>query len=307
MFKKSSISLATAALLLASTGANAFTIQFDYSLDTNGFFADAARKSLMEAAGEYFENRITDDLDAIVSAGSNEFTARVRRPDDGTILNIANYSVSADTIVVYVGGRDLGGSTLGQGGPAGWSASGSSAFFSTIRNRGEIGTTTGGTADEFAPWGGSIAFDIDSNWDFNADLSPGAAISGNDFYSVALHELGHVLGFGTSDSWYAQVSGGEFIGSASIGVHGGDVPLLGDDAHWAEGLMSTIAGGAAQETAMDPTLTVNTRKIFTALDFAALEDIGWEVTPVPLPAAAFPFLAAVLASAAVARRGRRSA
>ena len=32
---------------------------------------------------------------------------------------------------------------------------------------------------------------------------------------------------------------------------------------------------------MDPTITAGVRKNFTDLDFAAMQDIGWQVTPVP--------------------------
>jgi hypothetical protein len=38
---------------------------------------------------------------------------------------------------------------------------------------------------------------------------------------------------------------------------------------------------APQETAMDPTLTQGTRKFFTALDAAAMQDIGWTVIALP--------------------------
>ena len=32
---------------------------------------------------------------------------------------------------------------------------------------------------------------------------------------------------------------------------------------------------------MDPNIASGTRKYFTDLDFAAMQDIGWQVTPVP--------------------------
>jgi len=34
---------------------------------------------------------------------------------------------------------------------------------------------------------------------------------------------------------------------------------------------------------MDPDLTVGTRKFFTDLDFGGMDDLGWDVTPVPEP------------------------
>ena len=48
--------------------------------------------------------------------------------------------------------------------------------------------------------------------------------------------------------------------------------------------MSVVYGGSmAQEVAMDPDLQNGTRKRLTALDAAALKDIGWEVIAPPPP------------------------
>ena len=69
-----------------------------------------------------------------------------------------------------------------------------------------------------------------------------------------------------------------------MALYGGPVPVTADHGHWADGMMSTIPGTSTlQEPAMDPTITVGTRKYFTDLDFAGLSGIGWEVTPVPEP------------------------
>ena len=46
--------------------------------------------------------------------------------------------------------------------------------------------------------------------------------------------------------------------------------------------MSVVYGGSTpQEAAMDPDLQNGTRKRLTALDAAALKDIGWDVAPPP--------------------------
>jgi hypothetical protein len=55
---------------------------------------------------------------------------------------------------------------------------------------------------------------------------------------------------------------------------------------------------------MDPTITIGTRKVFTDLDMAALDDIGWEVTPVPVPAAVYLFGSGLLGLLGLARRRR---
>jgi len=56
------------------------------------------------------------------------------------------------------------------------------------------------------------------------------------------------------------------------------VPLAGGLGHWAEGLDSFV-DGVAQETSLDATIGNGVRKAFTDLDWAALSDIGWEVSP----------------------------
>ena len=53
---------------------------------------------------------------------------------------------------------------------------------------------------------------------------------------------------------------------------------------------------------MDPELTTGSRKRFTDLDYAALRDIGWEVAPVPLPAAVWLFAGGLLGLLRFARR-----
>jgi hypothetical protein len=87
--------------------------------------------------------------------------------------------------------------------------------------------------------------------------------------------LAHVLGFGIADSFLDKISGSNFVGADT-----GSVALNGGKDHWAEGTLSTV-DGISQEAAMDPSLTVGTRKNFTVLDFAAMKDIGWEVAAVP--------------------------
>jgi len=215
-------------------------------------------------------------LTAITSSGNNHFNVRFNRPDQESSPDINNpnttindFSVNADTLVVYVGGRNLGISTLGQGGPGGYSASSfSQVFFDDLETRGQ-----GTRNQDFGPWGGVMSFNIASEWYFDSDVSTDADLPGNknDFYSVALHELGHVLGFGSSQTWRSQYS----------------------DSHWAEGTMSLV-DGLSQEAAMDPTILTGTRKHFTDLDLQGLQDIGWEVSAVPVPAAVYLMGSAML-------------
>ena len=305
---KNAHTTAWAALPLAlglSAPASAIVINFDYSYDTGSFFSDPTRKSVLEAAGGFFESVLLDDLTAITSGGGNSFDAIFTNPADGTQATINDFSVAADTLTIFVGGRSLGGSTLGFGGPGGFSVSGSTDFVNNAVSRGEIGDTQGSTATEFAPWGGAITFDSDASWYFDSDPSTDEPFTGNDFFSVALHELGHVLGIGTADSWDAQVDSTNllFFGATASTLWEGPVPLE-NTGHWKEGLTGVV-NGSSQEVAMDPTLTVGTRKLFTNLDLAGLDDIGWDVKPVPLPGAFWLFGSGLVALAGLDRRRRQ--
>lgn len=215
-------------------------------------------------------------LSAITSSGSDHFNAGFFDPSNGSPTTINDYSVLADKIVVFVGAYNLESSTLGQGGPGGFSGSGSSAFLDNASSRGKPGALGAPTSQtDFGPWGGSISFNSTSSWYFDSNTSTTESFSGFDFYSVALHELGHTLGFSTADSFKNHISSDIFTGTAVSALTGSGQAVTADG-HWAEGLSYL-----GQETAMDPSIATGQRKLFTELDFAAMKDLGWEVSPVP--------------------------
>ena len=271
---KPAYALLCSTLFLASPPVLAnIDIQFDYTYDS-GFFtgANSSRQGVLNSAASVFETRFQDTLSAISSSGGNQFNAEFYNPGNGVYTTLNNYSVAADKIIVFVGASNLGGSILGQGGPGGYSASGSSDFLNTVKSRGQPGALTSHPTD-FGPWGGSISFNNTSNFYF--DNNTNVPFDAYDFYSVAVHELGHVLGFGTADSYSTRVQNGKFNGPAVIALTGSSQAVTADG-HWASGLSY---GG--QEAAMTPDIAAGVRKQFTELDFAALKDIGWEVSAVP--------------------------
>ncbi len=271
-------------LLVMAGQASAIDIVFDYSLDTNNFFDTQAKRDVMDSAAAVFEV-FTDSLDAIVPGTvynpgtENEFTdtwdATFTHPGTGEpSYTLTDLTIAADTILVYVGGRDLIGLTLGEGGPGGFDAFGIQSFVDAVESRGQTGAIAPVPYD-FGPWGGAITFDMPNDWHFGTQTSPGPSQS--DFFSVAVHELGHMLGFGTAVSFDVLVSGTTFTGTAATALFGSNPPLANDQFHWQTGTTSAVPDGGPQEAAMDPDIADGEVKQFTLLDFAALEDVGWEV------------------------------
>jgi len=279
-----------AALLCAlslATSAGAVNFVFDYRYDTSGFFAaGSTARACLEAAAGFYESILEDDLTAINSSSQNRFDAVFYRPDREEVVTLTDFDVPADTMIVFMGSRDLPGNTLGWGGPGGYNVS--YYDYAWVENaltrgqgNGQIADVQGGTAFDFGPWGGSITVDSLTSWHKDATSPPSGGK--NDLLSTLLHELGHVLGIGTADSWYNLVNGSnQFTGSAAVAEHGGAISLDSYSYHWADGTMSHVyPDGALREAAMDPTLTVGTRKLMTDLDVAGLDDLGWEIQPQP--------------------------
>ncbi len=272
-------------MFFSCPASEALTLDFDYSYDTSGFFDNNQAKYTLEAAGNFFESVLQDDLAAISSGKRGSFTANFYDPSTGKDIVSEGFSVAKNTLKIYVGARDLKGFTLGSGGPGGYSISNytpNSDWYLSVITRGEGATTDvrGDSATDFAPWGGSLAFDSNASWFF--DQTPATADdipSGwSDFYSVALHEIAHLLGFGIADSWKNLVSDQDFTGTNARKVYGQDPPLSLYKVHWKNGIVSRVPGiNMLQEAAMDPSIKVGTRKYVTELDLAALDDIGWDV------------------------------
>ena len=253
------------------------TLQFDTSLDTSGFFESGSNAlATLEAAGDFFGGILEDDLDAIVPQGRNTWEAVTTNPSTGAEYRAENLIVPADTLIIYVGGQDIPGNALAYGGPGGFSATGFETWFNTLRTRGE-GTTTGSSADEVAPWGGMVSVDTGATWHDDYQTLPSSGE--NDLYSTLLHEIGHILGIGLADSWDNLISGTAFTGPEALAVHGATPYVTSDGSHWANWTRSyAFETGISQEASMDPDLTTGTRKLFTYLDVAALDDLGWDIS-----------------------------
>lgn len=289
---KKIILLITALPLLMSSAAHALSINIDYRYDHGNFFANQDRRDVLEYAASFYSG-FTDALTAITPGWQDTWSARIKNPspgyDDYAFYTLDNLNIEANALTVFVGAGSAGNfPVLGQASSmAIQSATGSAEFISNLGTRGQ-GVTTGSGAKDYAPLGGSIWFNSDPGWYFGLNAN-GLAPGQPDFFTTAIHEISHILGYGIADSWYNLIDDNNlFFGVAAMRVYGQAVPTTGTS-HWAEGVMSYYQG-QPQEAMMDPSTPYGQRQNPTTLDMAGLADIGWQITPVPLPPALFLFL-----------------
>ena len=239
-------------------------IRFDYSMDDHGFFNDPLRRDILELAAETFEDRLGGFLSEIKPSGDNTWKIAIEHPATGEDTSRANLHIRENEVLVFAGGRDLEGNTLGRGGSGAYSSRGSGLWNSTVADRGKLFDS------EVAMWGGAITFDTRASWHFG--FTESGLAGSNDFYSVAVHELGHLLGFNSIGlGWY--LNGSSFTGPEARSVNGGPVPMAPGNGHFRDGTTSD-----GREAAMDPTVLQGTRKPLTSLDWAVFEDIGWDLS-----------------------------
>lgn len=129
-----------------------------------------------------------------------------------------------------------------------------------------------------------------------------------DIYSIALHEIIHVLGYGTSKNWENFISGTQWTGPAVTAILGEGVPALEDDLfHILDGLESPgYLDGELRQTVMNSSPVVGKRDQLTVLDLAFLSDMSYNVvvTPVPEPTNALLVSVSLLLGLSLRRRSR---
>lgn len=273
--------LSTCGALLGGAVAPALAIEivFDFRDDVGHFFgtdeAPTPARTALEFAARAFES-FDDSLAAISPGGGNSWSARYLNPATGGLAAIPDLVVPEGKLVIFAGARNLDDARLGEaafGTPL--LNGGNIDFISAVVNRGQ-----GSASEDFAPWGGSIAFDttaIDGsqrNWSFDPGAEPGSI--SYDFYSVAVHELSHIFGFGTASTFTSEVVGNSFAGANAVGVYGGSVPLQSGAGHWAAGVSSPPFADTVTPS-LAPFLGPGVRRLLAPLDYAAFADIGWQV------------------------------
>lgn len=330
--------------LLAATATTASAVDIQLDLTHDAFFSNPANavalNTLNQAAADV-EGAITTVLGAATdtsfgSAGGTtvtfDFDFSYTNPTTGGGVAVSNTALGADALKIFVGHRNLGGSTLAQGGPGGFGYSASANPFSNFtdlanatgaaeaaanlnmgRGGGPVMGSLSGQFNSggspipgtdftlgFGPTLGNLWFDSDSDNNgvtdsgilnssfWHLDYSTPVASGKFDLYSIAIHEILHAIGIGTSDSWDDHVSGDDWTGAVVIDLLGTGVDTLassGDQAHVRSDLMSRVLSDPSQlqSAIMAPAIAPGQRKFITELDLAFLQDTGWDVVAIPEP------------------------
>ena len=265
-------------------------------------------------------------------------------PTTGATETLGTFNFASNTFRMYVGVKSLLGATLGEGTPGGsgvgigspapnpsqWVGAvanaeaasnaamsrGGGPVIASFSSSATVGATTANYTVVRGALLGSLSLDNDSDnngladsaatlanywhYDHTSAVAPGK----NDFYSVALHEMIHALGFGAAKSWDDSKTGTTWNGANVISLTGSGAGILeADQSHIIDGFTSPrVSDGVLQEAVMDPSITVGTRKFLTQLDLAFLRDIGYQTIPEPSSAVLVMFGVALTG---VARRRRR--
>jgi RTX calcium-binding nonapeptide repeat (4 copies) len=245
-----------------------FDIEFDYRFDTNGFFSDPARRATLEAAAKVWESVIQDEFPNVPAGTTFVLPSN---PQTGASEKIV-LNREIDDILIFVGAQNLG-----------------DAVGITY------GTATGYTDDSFTqkvfpdritgsnyePYVASISFDTQSS--FSIDPTPfvfddfpssgGNADVDADLFVTAAHEIGHVLGIGSSPRFENLVTGNVFNGPNTQALNPGvPVSLAADLGHLDENFATqdrvpALLGAGGQAGAYIP----------TKLDLAVLSDLGYQI------------------------------
>ncbi|MEM6279042.1 MAG: matrixin family metalloprotease [Verrucomicrobiota bacterium] len=334
-----------------TTGAALIVV--DYTYDTNNFFNTQEKQDAMQAVADRYSRIITSSLAAVSPSGTATGTSAGWRigfthPGTGnswdvsTAANAASDPIvaaagagftaneygfaglNADEWILYAGGRSLGAAGLGGSGTG-------VNFTSTFddvngpMHRGFMDNTPTNTSGDLPRWGGSVSFNTAENWHF--DLDTAADFGEVDFYSIAMHEVGHALGLNIDWNQWEQ-SNGVYLGAETLATYNAangtsltELDLVSStNPHFADGvydstifeagdpnLVGTVGLGNPQDLLMEPiaNFTPTQRRIeITELEVAALRDVGWETIPIPEPAHLTLLFPALLFLGAFLRRRR---
>jgi len=265
---------------LQSYGIN---IVWDFSYDVHEFWTPEKRQ-VLDLVAQQFNGYILNTPDySIYSDDVMNFTISFTDPGTGSLESIPYFPAGNQTLIIFAGARPLEGSLLGLGGPVNYG-------FGYSSPRGETFADLMYEADNeetFQPFAGTISLKLEADYYFG--LEDAVPVGKIDLFTLALHEVAHVLGIGTSDAWKARVDENGYYKGEHV------VEIVGPD-----GLPTTPAHLDGPYV-MNATLTSGTRIYLSDIEYAMLEDLGYLAIPEPATTS-FVLLAGAAAITASRRR-----
>lgn len=310
-------------LILAWVPLEGIEIKVDYRYDSQGFFDNPAAKLVIEAAAARWsrivnqnllpvdmkDEELVDGRFEIIHPGTGEnyvLSAAASKTSDFYVSAgqpaadeyLGGFSLDENEWVLYAGGRNLDGA--GRGAPIGGARNLASVYADprSFLNRGfNLGVAS------LTVIGGTVSFDLDRNWSFEFLQPEGGASL--DFYSIAVHEIGHCLGLNARSvaEFRDLIEEDRFVGKNAVAAFEADtgnkvggleiVKSSSQDYHWRDSeyhskifpfgtplYFGTVGAGNLQDLLMDPVFNIGgavSRLEITNVDAAALKDIGWSV------------------------------
>ena len=238
-----------------------FNIKFDYRFDNANFFTPK-RKAILEQAGNVWSSYIQDDFTSIPAKETLRFW--INHSEQKVVLN-----ESIDDVIIFVSSVNSNSDSL---------TFGEGSFYADFANGSDREKRIIGK--DFEPWLGTIEFNTNAVDNFYFDSTPKTdndiPPDKQDFLSLSLHEIGHILGIGTSKAFADQIQDGKFVGRKSVILNGVQpIPLDADRNHIQDG----FSLDPRRDALLDKSFTFGERNLPTNLDLAILSDIGYDIFP----------------------------
>jgi len=285
----------------------AIDIIFDYSYDTGNYFGDEQRY-IMEQVAYAYESRMGGTnftgTRAVEDVGVSGITPKLLfyNPSTNTSISPLIGSTTADgnvigkpdELIIFLGARSHGFSSSNVLASAG--ETGISYSYTSVSDKDAwlAAKNAKDTSSLYQPIAGSSQVNTNHSFYFDTDLTTHADATSSgliDFYSVMVHEIGHVMGFNLNNAWNFNKSGNYWTGANAKSEYGGQNIPLYSTPHWdlptdgTPGNTGNLNPGlvsCACHPSMLPSGGPDERTSFSDLDFALLKDIGYSISASPV-------------------------
>ena len=308
--------------VLSCLSLKALTIKVDYRFDESGFFDNPQARAALEAAAARW-SRIVDQtlLPVNVQDDDLDFRFTIRHPATGNPIDVSvaasrqtdrfveldqrpadfyldGFTLEAGTWILFPGARNNLGGADSAAGPIVGGLNFNSVFEdpNSPLNRGF------NAGQESLPvLGGFVSFRQTANWNF--DLTRGGNFDEIDFYTTALHEIGHGFGLNASavNDFENNIKGDQYVGLNAVEAYNADNNASLDyllinfervDFHWRDNIYQSfifelgrpnLIGSRRDqmqpllmEPIVDFTGTLGRVEI-SNVEIGAMKDLGWSL------------------------------